>query len=174
MSINLNNNLGSEAVPIDSQFTDLLGTLSQFKGQITTFANQLKLLEKTVKKEIKQHKRDVVKKQQSKVSKKPSGFAEASVVSSDLCDFLGKDHGATVARTEVTKFVCNYIRQNDLTFEDNKRIIKPDIKLKSLLGVDDDTVVTYFNIQRFMNRHFIKKSITTAIVEPLVESHSTA
>jgi chromatin remodeling complex protein RSC6 len=158
------NNVGSDVDPIDGQFTDLLGTLSQFKVQITTFATQLKSLEKTVRKEIKQHKRAVVKKQ-SKVSKKPSGFAEASPVSKDLCDFLGKEHGATVARTEVTKFVCNYIRQNDLTNEENKRVIKPDIKLKSLLGVDDDTIVTYFNIQRFMNRHFIKKGITSSVVE---------
>ena len=107
----------------------------------------------------------MVKKQQSKANKKPSGFAQASLVSKDLCDFLGKEHGATVARTEVTKFVCNYIRQNDLTNEENKRVIKPDIKLKSLLGVDDDTIVTYFNIQRFMNRHFIKKGITSSVVE---------
>ncbi len=78
---------------------------------------------------------------------------------------LGKAPGATVARTEVTKFVCNYIRQNDLTNVENKRVIKPDIKLKSLLGVDDDTVVTYFNIQRFMNRHFIKNETTNILVE---------
>jgi chromatin remodeling complex protein RSC6 len=44
-----------------------------------------------------------------------------------------------------------------LANDENKRVIKPDNKLKSLLGIDDDTVVTYFNIQRFMNRHFIKK-----------------
>jgi chromatin remodeling complex protein RSC6 len=120
-------------------------------------------LEKTVKKEIKQHKKDATKKQ-SKGNRKPSGFAEASPISDDLCDFMGKDHGTQCARTDVTKFICNYIRQNSLTNNENKREIKPDNKLKSLLGTDDDTTVTYFNIQRFMNRHFIKSK------EPVAES----
>lgn len=134
-----------------------MSTLSQLKTQITSFAVQLRTLEKTVKKEVKQHKREVTKKQ-SKGSRKPSGFAEASPISNDLCDFLGKDYGTTVARTEVTKFICSYIRQHSLTNDENKRVIKPDNKLKSLLGTDDETVVTYFNIQRFMNKHFIKKT----------------
>jgi len=160
MSTFLNNNMDEDTTDIDDQFSTVLSTLSQFKSQITTLAIQLKGLEKTVKKEIKQNKRLITKKQ-SKGSKKPSGFAEASPISKDLCDFLGKDQGATVARTEVTKFVCNYIKQNSLANDENKRVIKPDEKLKSLLGTDDDTVVTYFNIQRFMNKHFIKKSNNT-------------
>ena len=44
--------------PIDNQFTAVIGTLSQFKIQITALSNQLKSLEKTVKKEIKQHKKE--------------------------------------------------------------------------------------------------------------------
>jgi len=172
-----NANVDKDVDPIEGQFSTVLNTLSQFKVTIATFASQLKTLEKTVKKEIKQHKRQVVKKQ-SKGSKKPSGFAEASPVSNDLCDFLGKDYGANVARTEVTKFVCNYIRQNSLTNGENKRVITPDNKLKSLLGVDDDTVVTYFNIQRFMNRHFIKKTAKNDSVQDInasqVEAHVEA
>jgi chromatin remodeling complex protein RSC6 len=150
-----------EVSPIDNQFTAILGTLSQFKIQITALSTQLKSLEKTVKKEIKHHKKDATKKQ-SKGNRKPSGFAEASPISDDLCDFMGKDHGTQCARTDVTKFICNYIRQNSLANNENKREIKPDNKLKSLLGTDDTTVVTYFNIQRFMNRHFIKNKETVA------------
>jgi len=150
-----------EVSPIDNQFTAILGTLSQFKIQITALSTQLKSLEKTFKKEIKHHKKDATKKQ-SKGNRKPSGFAEASPISDDLCDFMGKDHGTQCARTDVTKFICNYIRQNSLANNENKREIKPDNKLKSLLGTDDTTVVTYFNIQRFMNRHFIKNKDTVA------------
>ena len=142
--------------PIDTQFTNILSTLSQFKTQITAISTHLRTLEKTVKREIKQHKKEVVKKQ-SKGSSKPSAFAAASPISSELCDFMGKEPGATVARTEVTKFICSYINTNDLTTVENKRVIKPDTKLKMLLGTEEDTVLTYFNIQRFMNKHFIKK-----------------
>ena len=49
-----------------------------------------------------------------------------------------------------------YIKSNSLTQNENKRVIKPDTKLKTLLGTDEETVITYFNIQRFMNRHFLK------------------
>ena len=93
---------------IDNQFGSILNTLSQFKTQITALSTQLKQLEKTVKKEIKQHKKEVIKKQ-SKGNRKPSGFAEASPISDDLCDFMGRDHGTNMARTDVTKFICNYI-----------------------------------------------------------------
>jgi len=141
---------------IEGQFSSVLSTLSQFKTQIVALSTQLKSLEKVVKKEIKQHKREVVKKQ-AKGNRKPSGFAEASPISNDLCDFMGKDHGTNVARTEVTKFICSYIRQNSLTAQENKQVITPDTKLKTLLGTDEETVITYFNIQRYMNKHFIKK-----------------
>lgn len=139
---------------IDSQFGSILSTLSQFKVQITALSNQLKSLEKTVKKEIKQHKKEATKKM-SKGNRKPSGFAAASPISDDLCDFMGKDHGTQIARTEVTKFICAYIKQHSLTTNDNNRVIKPDEKLHSLLGTGDEDQVTYFNIQRFMNKHFL-------------------
>ena len=155
------NEVTTEECPIEGQFSSVITNLSQFKIQITALSTQLKSLEKTVKKEIKHHKKDATKKQ-SKGNRKPSGFAEASPISDDLCDFMGKDHGTQCARTDVTKFICNYIRQNSLANNENKREIKPDNKLKSLLGTDDTTVVTYFNIQRFMNRHFIKNKDTVA------------
>lgn len=147
-----------DSSPIDSQFSNILNTLSQFKTQITAISTQMRSLEKTVKREIKQQKKEITKKQ-SKGNRKPSGFAAASPISKDLCDFMGKEHGTSIARTEVTKFICSYIEQNSLANNENKRVIKPDDKLKSLLGIDEETVVTYFNIQRFMNRHFIKKSV---------------
>jgi chromatin remodeling complex protein RSC6 len=144
---------------IDSQFMSILSTLSQFKIQITALSNQLKSLEKTVKKEIKQHKKEATKKM-SRGNRKPSGFAAASPISDDLCDFMGKDHGTQVARTEVTKFICTYIKEHSLTTNDNNRVIKPDEKLHSLLGTGDEDQVTYFNIQRFMNKHFLNNKNT--------------
>ena len=38
----------------------------------------------------------------------------------------------------------------------NKKIIKPDKQLKNLLQTNDKEEVTYFNIQKFMNKHFVK------------------
>lgn len=147
---------GDEDDYISDQFESLLNTLGQFKIQITAMANQMKTLEKNVKKEIKQNKKEIIKKQ-NKGNRKPSGFAAASPISKDLCNFMGKDEGTSIARTEVTKFICSYIKEHSLTDEENNKIIKPDEKLQSLLGSEPDAVITYFNIQRFMNKHFVKK-----------------
>lgn len=140
---------------IEDQFVNLLNSLGQIKTYILSVTNQVKILEKNVKKEIKQNRKEI-NKRQVKCTRKPSGFAAASPISTDLCAFMGKDIGTSIARTEVTKFICSYIKQHSLTDDTNNKVIKPDSKLKNLLGISDDTVVTYFNIQRYMNKHFIK------------------
>jgi chromatin remodeling complex protein RSC6 len=45
-----------------------------------------------------------------------------------------------------------------------KHTIKPDTKLKALLGVAEGDVLTYFNLQRYLNRHYLKveKPVATA------------
>ena len=51
-----------------------------------------------------------------------------------------------------------YIKENSLQNKEDRRFIIPDDKLGKLLGVsnEDKLVVNYFNLQRFMNKHFIK------------------
>ena len=71
---------------------------------------------------------------------------------------MDKPNGSEVARTEVTQFIISYIKTNDLQWQENRKIIKPDKALKSLLGNGNDEV-TYFNLQRYMNKHFLKKKL---------------
>lgn len=61
-----------------------------------------------------------------------------------------------VARTNVTQYLINYIKKNNLQSEENKKYIKPDEKLNKLLNIREEDEVTYFNIQSYMNKHFIK------------------
>ena len=68
-----------------------------------------------------------------------------------------------MARTEVTKSVVAYIKENCLQpNSEKKNIITPDDKLKSLLGISDEDKLTYFNLQKYMNKHFIKLDSTVA------------
>jgi upstream activation factor subunit UAF30 len=138
------------------QFEEVLNTLSSFKSQITMLANQVRALQKTVNKEMKVLDREA-KKNRMKGNKKPSGFAVPSNISAELCYFMNKPEGSQAARTEVTRFIIQYIRDNNLQNPQNKREIKPDQALKSLLGNNKLTKkepITYFNIQRHMNKHF--------------------
>ena len=141
---------------VTEQFNNIKDSLTTFKTSINAFQTQIKFLEKGVKKELKIVKSKIKKK--SSVKRKPSGFAVPSLISDELCKFMEKEPNTKIARTEVTKFVIQYIKDNSLQYTENKKIIIPDKKLSKLLAVEnqDEIVITYFNIQRYMNRHFIK------------------
>lgn len=148
-------------------FKSILDTLALFKLQITTLQQQLKVLEKNVKKEIKKSDKKVKKNKNSTATsnegkvKAPSGFAKPTKVTSELCSFLGKPEGTEVARTEVTKAIVAYIKDNGLQEKnaESKTRIVPDDKLKALLAIDESEIpdLTYFTIQKYMNKHFYKK-----------------
>ncbi len=70
---------------------------------------------------------------------------------------MGVKEGTQLARTEVTKYIIQYIKDNELPDKSNKKIIKPNSKLKKLLKLDKNDEVTYFNLQKYMNQHFITK-----------------
>ena len=68
---------------------------------------------------------------------------------------MGEGPDFKVARTEVTKYLINYIKENNLQNETDRRKIECDEKLKNLLKVPLGEELTYFNIQKYMNRHFV-------------------
>jgi chromatin remodeling complex protein RSC6 len=89
--------------------------------------------------------------------KKPRGFARPVKVSDDICDFLKRERGSLISRTEVTKYLINYIEENQLKDKEKPSIIFPDESLKKILGEESvDKTITYFTIQKYMNKHFIK------------------
>jgi len=143
---------------IFEQFENIINNLTDFRSQVNNIQQQIKLLEKNVKKQMKGLKKDIVK-NKNKGNKNPSGFAKPSKVTKELCEFMNKSEGTEIARTEVTRALVNYIKSNKLENENNNKIITPDVKLKFLLGIEDGQEVTYFNIQKFMNKHFVKSEI---------------
>ena len=140
---------------IAEQFSSVLNTLSSFKSQISMLSAQVKALEKSVKKQMKQLEREA-QKNKNKGNRKASGFAVPSKISKDLSKFMGKPEGSEMARTEVTKYIIQYIKNNNLPDKNNKKVINPDNALKSLLNIKPNEEVTYFNLQKYMNQHFVK------------------
>ena len=141
---------------IKHQFSGVLSSLSAFRQQITMLQNEIRGLEKHVNKQMKTLVREA-RKNKNKGNRKPSGFAVPSSISNELCEFMGKPTGTKVARTEVTQYIIDYINKNDLQKSDNRKFIDPDDKLSTLLDVKEGDEVTYFNIQRYMNKHFVKQ-----------------
>jgi chromatin remodeling complex protein RSC6 len=154
------NNLDSldkNQTTINEQFESILSILNNFKTQITVMHQQIKLVEKNVRKEFKVLKKEV-EKNKIKGNKKPSGFATPSKVTNELCDFMDKEKGSEIARTVVTKSLIDYIKKNNLENNENNQIIHPDEKLQNLLGIAENEKLTYFTLQKHMNKHFIKKA----------------
>jgi chromatin remodeling complex protein RSC6 len=141
-------------------FTTINNSLTLFKMQFNTLQQQVRNLEKNVKKELKSVKK-TAKPLVQKAKKAPSGFAKPTKVTKELCEFMDKPEGTEIARTEVTKVLVNYIKSNNLQEQtaDSKNKIVPDDKLKNLLGlnVEETNELTFFNIQKYMNKHFISK-----------------
>jgi chromatin remodeling complex protein RSC6 len=92
-----------------------------------------------------------------KTNRKPCGFARPTKVSDEMCEFMNVPTGTLISRTDVTKSLIKYIKENQLTDEENRRKIKPDETLYKLFGEEARTqVITYFTMQKFMNIHFPK------------------
>jgi len=139
------------------QFESLITQLNAVKSNISGIQQNIKQLEKTVKKQMKGLKKEVSK-TKNKGNRQPSGFAKPSKVTKELCEFMNKAEGSEIARTEVTRALVAYIKENKLENTSNSKIISPDNKLKILLGLHDDQELTYFNIQKYMNKHFVKNA----------------
>ena len=141
---------------IKGGFSGLLTTLGTFRTQITMLQNQVRSLEKGVNKKVRGLNREA-NKNKNRGNRKPSGFAVPTSVTPELCEFMGKPEGTLMARTEVTQYIIGYIRENQLQDSENKKFIAPDNKLTKLLDTKDGDEITYFTIQRYMNKHFIKE-----------------
>lgn len=135
------------------QFSKILGELETLKSNLQKSILAVRSLQKEVNKEIKKND-NKRKKEASRKKRAPSGFAKPTVISQELCAFLGKPQGTEMARTEVTKYLTQYIKQHNLQEPADKRRIKPDGKLSKLLGCGNGDEVTYFNLQKWMKPHF--------------------
>jgi hypothetical protein len=121
-----------------------------------------KLLEKLVTKSDKLALKNSHRKKKASGNRAPSGFTKPSLITDELANFLGKPHGTKLARTEVSKEINGYIKEHSLKDKDNGRKIIPDSKLTTLLRLNGDIELTYFNLQKYMKHHFIKE--TPAVV----------
>lgn len=135
--------------------------------ELKVFSSELRALKKevmTLEKEKDKLSKSKKKKRESSGDKKPSGFAVPQPISDELAEFLGLEKGVNIARTEVTKHLTTYIKENDLKDPENKRniVLTSDAgkKLKAILSplVDPDTnepvQLSYFNLQRYIKHHF--------------------
>jgi upstream activation factor subunit UAF30 len=149
---------------IASQFASITSKLQQVVAFAATLRSELRALERHAVREIRTAQKASAKKRRKVGNRAPSGFVKPTLISKELSDFLGKSDGAEMARTEVTREINAYIRNNNLQDKENGRRINPDAKLKSLLKLKKGEELTYFNLQRYMSPHFATASKPVAAV----------
>ncbi len=149
------------ATTLDEDLKAVMVNLSTLRETAAAMVAQVKKLEKRVHREIKdarKRKRRVkVDENGVEVKRAPSIFERPTAISNELCHFLSKSNGSLMSRSEVTKAVNVYVKEHGLK---NKHDIKPDAPLKKLLGVPEGEQLTYFNLQRYLNKHYIKTTPT--------------
>jgi len=95
-----------------------------------------------------------------------SGFAMPSLLSKELYTFLDIQEGTLIPRKQVTRMLNEYIKENNLRNEADRRIILPDDNLKRIFNCTENDNVTYFNLQSYVKHHFIKE---IKVIVPTVE-----
>ena len=144
--------------PIVTKMSEFSAKLQQIVSLFATVKNDYKTLEKVVNRELKQAQKASSKKKRNNANRKPSGFVKPARISDELANFLKKDVGTEMARTDVSKEINAYIQANDLKDKKNGRIIHPDAKLTKLLKIGKEDELTYFNLQRYLKHHFAKST----------------
>lgn len=147
---------------IEQQFTELTARLAEFKTLYNSINSDVRALQKEVQRQMRESTRKTRRKQPALnpdgTKRGPSGFAKPTLISNELCSFLGQPEGTEMARTEVTKALTAYIKEHKLQDANNKRNIIPDAKLAGLLKTKPEDELTYFNLQKYMKIHFPKPS----------------
>lgn len=81
-----------------------------------------------------------------------SGFKKNAILSDDIIKFTGWDHRFGYTRLEVTIFLCEYIKSNELQNMSDRRKIILDETLKHLLKCEKDEI-TYWELQKYIAPH---------------------
>ena len=150
----------SETVPVNADGTpvkdNLVSTIIEKVNTLFTSFKEDQALLKVLSKEYDKQQKIIEKAQKKRQNAKnsPSGFAKPNKISDELCDFIGLPHGTEKSRTDITRFINTYVKENNLNKPENKRFILPDEKLKKILNVGDNEDINYFILQKLISHHF--------------------
>jgi upstream activation factor subunit UAF30 len=118
---------------------------------LATLQSEIKALRKDLRK-VKQLLEDPSG-EKTKARASNNGFNKPLDVSDKLRLFLRLGADEKVSRSQVTKLINQYVTEKNLK---NGQQITLDATLKDLLNPPEGTTVTFLNIQKFINPHYIK------------------
>ena len=150
-----------EEVRLETEVKNVTTRLLALREALSELVTESKRLEKKAarvqKLADKRRRRKAVTEGEEGKPARISIFQIPTNISPALCAFMGRAAGSQESRSNVTKFITTYVKEQNLK---NKHDINPDAKLRALLNVKDSDKLTYFNLQKFLNVHYIKAAPT--------------
>ncbi len=146
-----------EEVRLEAEVKAVTASLLAVRETLSGLITESKKLEKRAAKLQKladKRKRKVRAEGEEGKPAKPSIFKVPTNISPALCAFMGRPAGSQESRANVSKYITTYVREHNL--KDAKHGINPDAPLKKLLALKDGDALTYFNLQKYLNVHYIK------------------
>ena len=138
-----------------------MATLDSLALEIANVQKDLKALRKMIRKVLGDIDDPTGEKKEART--KNNGFNKPQVVSDALRSFLKLGPDEMVSRSQVTKAVNAYVTDKELKKGQN---ITLDEALQNLLSPPEGTQVTFLNIQKFLNRHYVKQDKPAAAEAP--------
>ena len=146
-----------ETIDMEAQFDLLQQNLTKFKTTISDMQQQLRGLEKYVKKEIKENKKKEVSKPPPPLRQpKIIGFDIPEKITNELCAFMQVPADSSSTRNAVTTFITEYVRLNKLQDMTDRKLIHLNADLAALFKLTATDNVTSFNLHQHISALFIR------------------
>jgi upstream activation factor subunit UAF30 len=131
-----------------------MATLDSLALSIVAVQKDLKAMRKMIRKVLGDIEDPTGEKKEARA--KNNGFNKPQVVTDALRSFLNLGPDEMISRSQVTKAVNAYVTEKDLKKGQN---ITLDAALQSLLSPPEGTQITFLNIQKFLNQHYVKQEV---------------
>lgn len=131
---------------IDEQFGQVYMSLGSLVKKTKELQENVRSLQKTCK---------IVERNTRAKKKRPQ---EVLLLNDTLTNFLGVESGYHTTKADVMKRISNYIKENNLQLEQDKRRFKPNKALCVLFGINPKTIVnlTFVEINKYITKHLSK------------------
>ena len=159
-----------ETKTVEQEIAALVSLHQNLRDQAVGAIKTLQRLQKRVAKEVKEagrRRRRSKKESEDGVvkEKRPTIFTTPVTLKDELCSFLGKAKGSQMTPADVTRAFSAYVDSHKLKDAEKGHTIHPDAAMRKVLGVLENELLTYRNIQSYLYKLYVlpeKKKASTA------------
>jgi hypothetical protein len=149
-----------ETKTVEQEIAALVALHQNLRDQAVGAIKTLQRLQKRVAKEVKEagrrRRRSKKESEDGAVKeKRPTIFTTPVTLKDELCAFLGKAKGSQMTPADVTRAFSAYVDSHKLKDAEKGHTIHPDAAMRKVLGVLENELLTYRNIQSYLYKLYV-------------------